>query len=184
MHSTFQRVMNQYYPSLKLTKERESEIVNLMIENQSTCPNWEIALGGWRDMFCYWFTEEERSRAFLHRFILAQEVDYEKALEEVKSGKKTSHWIWYIFPQMRGLGHSANSQYYGIISREEAKAYINNETLRNRLVEISEAVLNNKYSVYEIFGDDAIKVRSCMKLFASVCDIPVFNQILTKYHWL
>ena len=67
--------------------------------------------------------------------------------------------------------------------REEAKAYIENPILRERLVEISEAVLNNEKSVYEIFGNDAIKVRSCILLFASVCDIPVFKQLKSKYRW-
>lgn len=75
------------------------------------------------------------------------------------------------------------SQFYGLDGREEAKAYIENDTLRTRLVEISEAVLNNEKSVYEIFGNDAIKVRSCILLFASVSDIPVFKQIKSKYRW-
>ena len=67
--------------------------------------------------------------------------------------------------------------------REEAKAYIENPILRERLVEISEAVLNNEKSVYDIFGQDAIKVRACILLFESVCDIPVFKQIKSKYRW-
>ena len=121
----------------------------------------------------------------LQRFIDAQDKwnTYDKALEEVKNGKKETHWIWYVFPQMKGLGKSDISQFYGIKGREEAKAYIENDTLRTRLVEISEAVLNNEKSVYEIFGQDAIKVRACILLFASVCDIPVFKQIKSKYRW-
>ena len=75
------------------------------------------------------------------------------------------------------------SQFYGLDGREEGKAYIENDTLRTRLVEISEAVLNNEKSVYEIFGNDAIKVRSCILLFASVSDIPVFKQLKSKYRW-
>ena len=110
---------------------------------------------------------------------------YEQALKEVKAGGKVTHWIWYIFPQMAGIKgtHSRPALFYGINGRLEAFQYINHPTLRKRLVEICEAVLDNKYSIYEIFGDDAIKVRSCILLFASVSDIPVFKQIKSKYRW-
>ena len=84
---------------------------------------------------------------------------------------------------MRGVGKWEIAQFYGINGREEAKAYIEYPILRERLVEISEAVLNNEKSVYEIFGNDAIKVRSCILLFASVSDIPVFKQLKSKYRW-
>ena len=119
------------------------------------------------------------------RFIEAQNKynTYQKALEEVKNGKKTSHWIWFIFPQMVGLGKSELSDYYGINGREEAFQYINNPILRDRLIEITEAVYNNEKTVYEIFDHDAVKVRSCMQLFASVSDIPIFKQMLKKYCW-
>lgn len=121
----------------------------------------------------------------LDRFIEAQDNRnvYQTALEEVKSGKKKTHWIWYIFPQMQGLGTSEKSKFYGIGSREEATQYINHPILRDRLVEITEAVYNNENTVYEIFGNDAIKVRSCMLLFASVCDIPIFKKMIQKYSW-
>lgn len=108
---------------------------------------------------------------------------YADALAEVKAGYKRSHWIWYIFPQMKGLGRSARSQYYGIDGREEAKAYIEHPVLRERLVEISQAVLDSPRTVYEIFGSDTIKVRSCVLLFASVCDIPVFQRLKARYCW-
>ena len=74
------------------------------------------------------------------------------------------------------------SKYYGL-SRDEAIKYINHPLLRDRLVEITEAVYNNEKSVYEIFGNDAVKVRSCMLLFASVSDIPIFKKMLEKYGW-
>ena len=121
----------------------------------------------------------------LERFIEAQDKwdTYRTALAEVKAGKKVTHWIWFVFPQMRGLGISEKSYYYGIANRDEAKAYINHSVLRNRLVEITEAVYNNEKSVYEIFGNDAVKVRSCMLLFASVSDIPIFKKMLEKYGW-
>ena len=121
----------------------------------------------------------------LQRFIDAQDKwnTYDKALEEVKNGKKETHWIWFIFPQLYGLGHSEMSEFYGLNGREEAQEYIKNDILRARLVEISEAVLNNEKSVYEIFGNDAIKVRSCVLLFESVSDIPVFKKLKSKYRW-
>ena len=121
----------------------------------------------------------------LDRFIKAQDDHnmYLNALEEVKAGKKKTHWMWYIFPQLFGLGKSEKSKYYGIQNREEAKAYINHPILRDRLVEITHAVYNSDKSVYEIFGNDAIKMRSCMLLFASVSDIPIFKQMIKKYCW-
>lgn len=129
----------------------------------------------------------------LERFITAQDGSvwasnesgptYAEALAEVKAGRKRSHWIWYIFPQMKGLGYSARSQFYGINGRDEAKEYIEHPVLRERLVEISQAVLDSPHSVYEIFGADVIKVRSCILLFASVCDIPVFQRLKARYCW-
>ena len=134
--------------------------------------------------------EEARQRNLL-RFIHAQDCGgiyegtgtYAEALQEVKDGHKRGHWIWYVFPQMKGLGHSEMSNFYGINGREEAFAYIAHPVLRERLVEISEAVLNNEKSAYDIFGSDIIKFRSCMLLFASVSDIPVFKSIIAKYQW-
>ena len=121
----------------------------------------------------------------IDRFIEAQDKynTYQTALEEVKAGRKRTHWIWYIFPQMRGLGTSEMSKYYGINGRDEASQYINHPVLRDRLVEITEAVYNSDKTVYEIFGNDAIKVRSCMLLFASVSDIPIFKKMIHKYNW-
>mgnify|MGYP001771983049 FL=1 len=133
---------------------------------------------------------EARNRNLL-RFVHAQDSGgiydgtgtYAEALQEVKAGHKRGHWIWYVFPQMKGLGKSEISQFYGINGREEAKAYIDHPVLRERLVEISEAVLNNEESGYDIFGADTIKFRACILLFASVSDIPVFMQIKNKYRW-
>ena len=136
-------------------------------------------------------TKEEAKNRNLLRFVHAQDNGgiydgtgtYAQALQEVKAGHKRGHWIWYVFPQMKGLGKSEISEFYGINGREEAKAYIEHPVLRERLVEICEAVLYSETSVYDIFGSDAIKVRSCILLFASVCDIPVFKQIKSKYRW-
>ena len=128
---------------------------------------------------------------YLKRFLDAQEsgglydnmTNYHTALQEIRNGHKQTHWIWYIFPQMKGLGKSNLSKYYGINGREEAYAYIDHPVLRERLVEITQAVLDSKKTVYEIFGADTIKVRDCMRLFASVSEIPVFRQMLVKYKW-
>lgn len=127
--------------------------------------------------------EQRRVEARLRRFLIPQEADYERALAEVRNGKKETHWIWYIFPQMKGLGRSQMSEYYGIDGRDEAKAYIEHPVLRQRLVEIAQAVLDSPRTVSEIFGPDAIKVRSCILLFASVCDIPVFQQLKSRNCW-
>ena len=110
---------------------------------------------------------------------------YEQALKEVQAGAKMTHWIWYIFPQMAGIKgtHSKPALFYGINGRVEAFQYINHPTLRRHLVEICEATMNNKYSVYEIFGNDAIKVHSCLRLFASVSDEPIFKAMIAKYLW-
>ena len=78
----------------------------------------------------------------LNRFIKAQDIDYETALAEIKSGHKRSHWIWYIFPQIAGLGFSSTAEFYAIKDRQEAVDYINNDVLRGRLIEISEALLS------------------------------------------
>ena len=133
---------------------------------------------------------EAKNRNLL-RFVHAQDSGgiydgtgtYAEALEEVRAGHKRGHWIWYVFPQMKGLGKSEISEFYGINGREEAKAYIEHPVLRERLVEICEVVLKSETSVYDIFGSDAIKVRACVLLFASVSDIPVFKQIKSKYRW-
>ena len=150
---------------------------------------------GYDDVFILPIVERRCSN--LKRFLNAHEgagrginkgdevSSYEQALKEVKAGGKVTHWIWYIFPQMAGINgtHSRPALFYGINGRLEAFQYINHPTLRKHLVEICEAVLNNKYSIYEIFGDDVIKVRSCILLFESVCGIPVFKQIKSKYRW-
>ena len=133
---------------------------------------------------------EARNRNLL-RFIHAQDSGgiydgtgtYAEALQEVKAGHKRGHWIWYVFPQMKGLGKSEISEFYGINGREEAKAYIEHPVLKERLVEICKAVLNNEHSAYDIFGADTTKFRACILLFASVSDIPVFMQIKNKYRW-
>jgi len=120
----------------------------------------------------------------LQRFLDAQQQDYETALNEVKAGRKRSHWMWYIFPQIQGLGYSETSRYYAIENREEAAAYLNHPVLGKRLVEICEALLqSNTNDAYQIFGSpDDVKLKSSMTLFGAVDDEqPVFQQVLDKF---
>ena len=97
----------------------------------------------------------------LERFIKAQESSYETALKEIRCGRKRSHWMWYIFPQIKGLGYSSTAQYYAIQSREEAEQYMKHPILAKRLIEISEALLKcESNDASEIFGyPDDMKIR-------------------------
>jgi uncharacterized protein (DUF1810 family) len=120
----------------------------------------------------------------LERFISAQAAIFDTALAELKSGHKRTHWMWFIFPQFEGLGHSATSRYYAIRSREEAGQYLRHPVLGARLVQCAQAVLAlDGSSALEIFGSpDNLKFRSSMTLFASVAqDEPVFGQVLEKF---
>ena len=120
----------------------------------------------------------------LLRFIAAQMTTYEKALSEIKKGKKRTHWMWYIFPQLRGLGVSEMAKTYGIIDLDEAEAYLNDEVLGARLREISAELLKlPENNAVKIFGDiDAVKLRSSMTLFAIVSEEDsVFHKVLLKF---
>ena len=120
----------------------------------------------------------------MQRFIQAQENDYQTALAEVRAGYKCSHWMWYIFPQMRGLGRSENATYYGIKDLEEAKEYLNHPVLGARLREITTAFLQlSGVSVREVLGHtDAMKMLSCMTLFNMVSPNDIFQQVIEKYY--
>ncbi len=121
----------------------------------------------------------------LRRFVRAQVNDYARALSEIRSGQKRTHWMWYIFPQIDGLAVSSTSKHYSIKSLEEAKAYLDHAILGPRLLECAEAVVRLEgRSVTEIFGSpDDLKLRSCATLFAYV--LPpgsVFDRLLRKYY--
>lgn len=120
----------------------------------------------------------------LERFVKAQKRDYQLALAEVRVGKKQSHWIWYIFPQMYGLGHSCYANLYGIRDKKEAKEYLKHKILGKRLREITMALLeHDACSAEDIFGNlDAMKVRSSMTLFDIVSPEDIFNEILNKFY--
>ncbi len=120
----------------------------------------------------------------LDRFVAAQKDTYQHALSEVAAGRKRSHWMWFIFPQMRGLGLSPTAQRYGITGEEEARAYLAHDVLGERLIAICEAALAVQgRSARDIFGiPDNMKLRSCATLFASVSEAgSVFHQLLDKY---
>ena len=120
----------------------------------------------------------------LKRFVSSQASSYRNALEEVKSGKKTSHWMWYVFPQFKGLGNSAFSIKYSIKSREEAKAFLDHPTLGPRLIEISHALLSiEDKTAHDVFGSpDEMKLKSSMTLFNEISEGDnVFNEVLQKY---
>ena len=122
---------------------------------------------------------------FLGRFVLAQQDDFEQALAEIRSGKKRTHWMWYIFPQIDGLAFSSTSKYYSIKSVEEARAYLDHPILGPRLLECAEAVLRVEgRTATDIFGSpDDLKLRSCATLFACVSPPgSVFDRLLAKYY--
>lgn len=120
----------------------------------------------------------------LTKFITAQKEDFDIALAEIKNGRKESHWIWYIFPQIAGLGRSATSEYYAIQNLSEAKMYLENEYLRNNLLTICQALLDLKTDdAEEVLGwIDAMKLKSSMTLFTLAApEEPVFKAVLDKF---
>jgi len=120
----------------------------------------------------------------LQRFVDAQEGVFEGVLAELKRGRKYGHWIWFIFPQVKGLGRSSTSQFYGIVSLEEAMAYLQHPVLGARLIQCTELVnAVTRSNAEEIFGDiDAMKFRSSMTLFGQADrKNPIFAEALDKY---
>ena len=120
----------------------------------------------------------------LERFINAQKKNYSIALNEIKKGKKVSHWMWYIFPQLEELGSSNISKYYGIKNKEEALEFINNDYLKNNLIKISVYLYKLDNNVEDILGyPDYLKLKSCMTLFNYVApDILIFQKVIDKFY--
>lgn len=121
----------------------------------------------------------------LLRFIDAQEGIYPQALDEIKHGHKRSHWMWFIFPQIEGLGSSPMSKRYAIKNLAEARQYLGHPVLGARLLECAQALLEVEgRSAAEIFGyTDDLKLKSCMTLFAQVAEpVCVFEGVLEKYY--
>lgn len=121
----------------------------------------------------------------LSRFVKAHHTDYQLALSEIKNGKKVSHWMWYIFPQIKGLGHSSVSEYYGVQDIGEAKAYLEDPMLGAHLIEICDALLSldtNDATMVMGYPDD-MKLKSSMTLFDAASEtLAVFQQVLDKYY--
>ncbi|MGI4820761.1 MAG: DUF1810 domain-containing protein [Janthinobacterium lividum] len=120
----------------------------------------------------------------LNRFVDAQKTDYQQALSEIKNGRKRSHWMWYIFPQIQGLGFSETSRYYGIKDLAEAAAFLTHPVLGSRLVDICEELLKlSSSNATSVFGSpDDVKLKSSMTLFAALPGAnPVFQQVLDKF---
>jgi uncharacterized protein (DUF1810 family) len=119
----------------------------------------------------------------LQRFVTAQAPVYAQVCAELANGRKASHWMWFVFPQLKGLGRSATAQHFGIASRAEAQAYWRHPLLGPRLKQCAQLVLGvDGRSVHQIFGSpDDLKFRSCMTLFAAATDEPVFREALDKY---
>ncbi|HEY0944455.1 MAG TPA: DUF1810 domain-containing protein [Opitutaceae bacterium] len=122
----------------------------------------------------------------LERFIEAQARVYADVIAELRVGRKTSHWMWFVFPQLRGLGRSAAAQFYGIQNLDEARAYLGHPLLGARLVECTGLVLDHPTrTAHEIFGSpDDLKLRSSMTLFdaASPARANVFVEVLTVFY--
>ncbi len=120
----------------------------------------------------------------LHRFVSAQEGTYSRAISELRSGRKESHWMWFIFPQFDGLGMSSTSKHYSIKSAEEARHYLDHPLLGKRLVECAETLLGLQgRSASQIFGyPDDLKLKSSMTLFAEVArDEETFARVIDRY---
>jgi uncharacterized protein (DUF1810 family) len=121
----------------------------------------------------------------LQRFIDAQATTYKNAQAEVGNGRKQSHWMWFIFPQVQGLGYSETARYYAIKNLEEAAEYLRHPVLGSRLIDLCQLLLSLKTAdAHEIFGSpDDVKLKSSMTLFAQVPGAnPVFQQVLDKYY--
>ena len=121
----------------------------------------------------------------LKRFLDAQDQDYKRALSEIRNGRKQGHWIWYIFPQISGLGFSSTTAYYGIKNLQEATGYLKHPVLGSRLIEIAKALLSveGKTANHILGNPDDLKVKSSMTLFNLVENTdPVFQAVLDKYY--
>ena len=120
----------------------------------------------------------------LERFIEAQKNSYQTALDEIKNGYKSSHWMWFIFPQLDGLGFSYMAKLYGIKNLEETSQYLSHPVLGERLREISGELLKHKdKSACEILGEiDAMKLKSSMTLFDFVSPNEIFNEVLLMFY--
>lgn len=130
------------------------------------------------------FTTKMEANFDSERFLKYHKIDYSTALSEIRNGRKTSHWIWFIFPQLKGLGHSAFAEYFGLEGLKDATAFYGNDTLRKHLREITEALLClNEANISNVMSDiDVLKLRSSMTLFDIVSPDDIFGKVLDKYY--
>ena len=128
----------------------------------------------------------------LQRFLTAQEGKtihgntlYEQALIEIQQGELDFEcWVRYVYPQLKRTGTSQLTEFYGLKSREEANQYINHPILKERLIRAIQVLLDSEKPIYEVFSKlGVLKIRSCVLLFASLSDEPIFKQLIRKYHW-
>ena len=165
------------------TKSRITEIINNVYEELLTCPKFPyfgfnkesntLELSGCvRELIYSELTKEGFyvKYWFINRYIPVYKQTYAQALQEVKNGKKETHWMWWIFPQMRGLGKSERSQFYGIPDRNQARLFLEHPYLGKHLIEITQAVFDSDKTPYEIFGADVIKFRSCLLYTSDAAD--------------
>jgi uncharacterized protein (DUF1810 family) len=120
----------------------------------------------------------------LQRFVDAQDPVIDQVLAELRSGRKQSHWMWFVFPQLRGLGHSATARHYAIEGSAEARAYLAHPRLGPRLQDCCQLLLSLDESRAEavLGGVDALKLQSCMTLFAAVSNADIFQRVLQQYY--
>ena len=180
------------------SEERKKQIVEDCIKDLRMLPDSSLDPEYWltygyighiplADLIFNHLTEEELQTweyNYVSRYVVPHKQTYDQALQEVKNGKKKTHWMWWIFPQMKGLGKSERSRFYGILNRKQAKLFLEHPILGKNLCEITQAVLDSDKNPYEIFGADVIKFRSCMLLFASLDGAPaVFKRVLNRNRW-
>lgn len=180
------------------SEERKKQIVEDCIKDLRMLPDSSLDPEYWltygyighiplADLILNHLTEEELQTweyNYASRYVVPHKQTYDQALQEVKNGKKKTHWMWWIFPQMKGLGKSERSRFYGILNRKQAKLFLEHPILGKNLCEITQAVLDSDKNPYEIFGADVIKFRSCMLLFASLEGAPaVFKRVLNRNRW-
>lgn len=180
------------------SEERKKQIVEDCIKDLRMLPDSSLDPEYWltygyighiplADLIFNHLTEEELQTweyNYVSRYVVPHKQTYDQALQEVKNGKKKTHWMWWIFPQMKGLGKSERARFYGILNRKQAKLFLEHPILGKNLCEITQAVLDSDKDPYEIFGADVIKFRSCMLLFASLEGAPaVFKRVLNRNRW-
>jgi uncharacterized protein (DUF1810 family) len=119
----------------------------------------------------------------IERYLKAHDQYYDIALNEIATGQKKTHWMWFIFPQIAGLGRSATAKYYEIQNIDEAKAYWGHPVLSSHLIEITQAFLDSGKDPHSVFGYiDSLKLRSCMTLFWEISKEPIFREVIQKYY--